>query len=92
LGGRIGLGFTSAAAAVDGERGSGVAEVGACPRWATADGDFCCDSFKSQGAMGPRQLTVKIGFFLDGDSWRRRGRRQGFHEGSRGFFAIYLFG
>ena len=59
-------------------------------RWATADGDFCCDSFKSQGAMGPRQLTVKIGFFLDGDSWRRRGRRQGFHEGSRGFFVISL--
>ena len=57
-------------------------------RWATADGDFCCDSFKSQGAMGPRQLTVKIGFFLDGDSWRRRGRLQGIHEGSRGFFAF----
>ena len=58
-------------------------------RWATAD-DFYCDSFKSKGAMGPRQLTVKIGFFLDGDIWRRRGRRQGFHEGSRGFFAISL--
>ena len=27
-------------------------------RWATADGDFYCDSFKSQGVMGPRQLTV----------------------------------
>jgi len=27
--------------------------------------------------MGPRQLTVKLGFFLDGDSWRRRGRLQG---------------
>ena len=38
--------------------------------------------------MGPRQLTVKLGFFLDGDSWRRRGRLQGIHEGSRGFFAF----
>ena len=56
-------------------------------QWATADGDFYCDSFKRQGAMGPRQLTVKLGFFLDGDSWRRRGRLQGIHEGSRGFFA-----
>ena len=57
-------------------------------RWATADGDFYCDSFKSQGAMGPLRLTVKLGFFLDGDSWRRRGRLQGIHEGSRGFFVI----
>ena len=83
---------TSVAAAVDGERGSGgLQRSGHVPgRWATADGDFYCDSFKSQGAMGPRQLTVKIGFFLDGDSWRRRGPRQGFHEGSRGFFAISL--
>ena len=60
--------------------------------WATADGNFYYDSFKSQGAMGPRQLMVKIGFFLDGDSWRRRGRLQGFHEGFRGFFAISFFG
>ena len=38
-------------------------------RWATADDDFYYDSLKNKGAMGPRQLTVKPGFFLDGDSW-----------------------
>ena len=67
----------------------GATEVGRVPgRWATVDDNFYCDSFKSQGAMGPRQLTEKLGFFLDGDSWRRRGRLQGIHRSSRGFFAI----
>ena len=67
----------------------GATEVGRVPgRLATVDGNFYCDSFKSQGAMGPRQLTEKVAFFLDSDSWRRRGRLQGIHGGSRGFFAI----